>query len=112
MDDISKFTLKLVEKAVDYLQESEEEYARLKASITSEKKFLEVTLASLSMDSPENSAAKSKLWAESHQDYVKAVETYHNVLESYYLLDAKRHRAEQTIDIWRSVNSARNRGNV
>jgi len=106
------FTLPRVEMAVKYLAESEEEYARLKASIISEKKLLEVTLASLMMESPENSAAKSEMWAKNHQDYGKAIEIYHNVLESYYLLDAKRHRAEQTIEVWRSVNSSRNRGHI
>jgi|GEM_PF-3087262 len=108
---MSYFTLDNVEKAVAYLVDSEDEYARLKALISTEKKKLEIELASLKIESPETSDAKSDTWAKSQPAYQKAVDLYHDVLESFYLLDAKRHRAELVVEIWRSVNSARSRGN-
>ena len=105
------FTLDKTEKAVQYLADSEIEYSQLKASKETEKKRLEIVLAGLIMESHEKSHAMAETASKSHPEYLKSIEIYHDVLESFYLIEAKRARAETTIEVWRSVNAARGRGN-
>ena len=105
------FTLARVEKGVMLLADTEEEYAELKANKDMQSKKLEVVLASLVMKSNEKTHSMSVEWAKTQQEYIETLQKLENMLESYYLLDVKRHRAELTVEVWRSVNAARGRGN-
>ena len=101
-----------MEKALHYLAESEEEWANLRASKDLESKRLEITLASGIIDSNSSSVAGKTVDSRNSKDYKEAVEEYQQLLEAYYLLDAKRTRAMTTIEVWRSINSSRNKGNI
>ncbi len=100
------------EKALNYLHESEEEYARLKAGHQAEKERLKIIKAGLELEAPEATAAGKTRWAEAHKEYLCAVEDWEEFMESFYLVEAKRKRAELSIEIWRSVNAAQKRGNI
>ncbi len=104
--------LKDAERAINYLAESEADYARYKALHQAEKERLKIVKAGLSMDSLEKSQTAKDKDAESHSDYQRAVEDWQQSMEEYYLIEAKRKRAELTVDMYRSVNSALKRGNI
>ena len=100
------------EKAIQYLADSEEEYARLKAGHQAEKERMKVIKASLMMESGESTQKGKEIDAESHEDYKDALTDWQTFMEEYYLVEAKRKRAELTIEMYRSVNSALKRGNI
>ena len=100
------------EKALMYLADSEEEYARYRGLKETEKERMKITHASLTMDSREKTQGRQALDAYSSEDYIKSLEQYHEVLEHFYLIDAKRKRAEITVEVWRTEEASRRRGNV
>jgi hypothetical protein len=104
--------LKKAELAIQYLGESEEEYANLKAQHQALKERIKIELASLEMDCNESSQAAKSTWAKAQPDYLNAVTDWENAMASFYLIEAKRKRAELMIEMFRSVNSALKRGNI
>jgi hypothetical protein len=105
-------TTENMEAALNYLAESELEWSELKATKETESKRLEITLASGIIDSGESSQAGKKVDSQDSRAYKEAVEDARQVLEHFYLIDAKRTRAMVTIEVWRSLNSSRNKGNI
>jgi hypothetical protein len=103
--------LKKAEEALGYLARSEEDFARLKALHLAEDKRRKIVRASCFLDS-DGTAAERNQKAEDHRDYRQAVEDWNVALEDFYLIDAKRKRAEITIEMFRSVNSSMKRGNI
>lgn len=103
---------KQMETALHYLAESEQEYSELRASKDIEKKRVEIVLNSGIIDSTASSISGKKVDSMATREYKEAIEQENDVLEAFYLIDAKRRRAEITIDVWRSINSSRNKGNV
>ena len=101
-----------MEKALNYLAESEEQWSELKASKDLESKRLEITLASGIIDSNSDTQAGKKVDSLNSVEYKDTVEQYQQLLEAFYLIDAKRKRAEITIDTWRSIEASRRRGTV
>lgn len=101
-----------MEKALTYLAESEEEYANLRASKDLEGKRLEITLSSGIIDSNSTTQAGKKVDAQNSRDYKETVEQYQDLLEAFYLIDAKRKRAEILIDTWRTLEASRRRGTI
>ena len=104
--------LKEAERAIQYLAESEDEWATLKAQHQALDKRRKIVRASGIMDSIESSAAMKANDSEASTDYKLAVTDWEQVMADFYLLDAKRHRAELMIEMYRSVNSALKRGNI
>ena len=104
--------LKDAERAIKYLAESESEWASLKAQHQALDKRRKIVRAGGIMDSSESSIAMKANDAESSKDYLQAVNDWEQSMESFYLMDSKRRRAEITIDMYRSVNSALKRGNI
>ncbi len=104
--------LKSAEKAINYLAESEAEWASLKAQHQALDKRRKIVRASGILDSNESSAAMKANDSEASKDYLQSVTDWEQAMEDFYLIDARRHRAEITIDMYRSVNSALKRGNI
>ena len=100
------------EKALLYLAESEQEYARYRALRETEKERLKIVHASLAMDSTESSQSAKSLDSYSNNSYIEALAQYHEAIEAYYLIEAKRKRAEITVEVWRTEEASRRRGNV
>ncbi len=99
------------EKAIIDLQKSEEEYARLRALKETEPERLKILLASLKLESPETSDNKAETWAKDREEYKQAHSDHVEILEDFYLVQAKRMTAETIVEVWRSLNAAHNRGN-
>ena len=104
--------LKKAEQALEYLQQSEAQYAQYKALLKFQSERHKACLARLMQDSVETTEAGRKRDAEAHRQYEDLLDESTTIAEEYYLLDAKRQRAELTIEMYRSVNSAMKRGNI
>ena len=104
--------LKEAQRAITYLEESESEWATLKAQHQALDKRRKIVRASGIMDSSESSAAMKGNDSEASEDYLKAVSDWEQSMEAFYYIDAKRFRANLTIEMYRSVNSALKKGNI
>ena len=101
-----------MEKALHYLAESEEEWANLRASKDLESKRLEIVLSSGIIESNSSSIAGKTVDARLTEDYKRVIEENQQLLEAFYLIDAKRKRAEILIDTWRTLEASRRRGTI
>lgn len=99
------------EKAVEYLAESEGKYAHLKALKELAGERLKITLASLKIETQASSDAKAETIARANPEYAKLVDEIGDILEEFHYIEAKRARANTAVEVWRSANSSRNRGN-
>ncbi len=103
---------KKAEKALEYLQTSEEEWAEYKALLKFQGERHKALLARLQSESPETTEAGRKRAAEADAAFHVAINESIEIATKFHLLDAKRQRAEYVIEMFRSVNSAQKRGNV
>ena len=99
------------EKALHYLAQTEEEWAQYKALLKFQPERHKALLARLSTESVQTTEAARKRDAEADTAFSELLDESTEIAERFYLLDAKRKRAEYTIEVWRSVNSAQKRGN-
>ncbi len=104
--------LKEAERAINYLEESEEEYARLKGLLKVQPDRVKQVIAKEIMTSPESSQAAKKAWAEAGEAYTLAIDEHQGIVDMFELINCKRKRAELMIEMYRSVNSAMKRGNI
>lgn len=109
---MSEDYLKKAEKALDYLKESEDEFARLKGLLKVQPDRIKAIVAKEIMSSPESSQAAKKAWAEAGEKYSEALDEFQGIVDMFEQVNAKRNRAELTIEMFRSVNSAMKRGNI
>ena len=100
------------EKAIEYLAESEEQWAEYKALLKFQSERHKAFLARLQNDAPGKSEAERKRHAEADKAFQELINESVMIATRFYLLDAKRQRAEHAIEMFRSVNSAQKRGNV
>lgn len=104
--------LKKAEKALDYLAESEAEWAALKASHQANDKRRKIVRAGCLLIAEGKTVPEREAVAETHPDYKEAVDRWETSMEDFFLIDAKRTRANLTIEMFRSVNSSMKRGNI
>ena len=104
--------LKQAEQAIQYLSDSEDSYASLKATHQAEKERLKITEAACVLASDLKTVKDREMQAKTTTAYSEALEQWQQVMEEFYLIEAKRKRAELIIEMYRSVNSALKRGNI
>ena len=104
--------LEKAEKALNYLAESEAEYAQYKALLKFQPERHKALLARLQSESMETTEAGKKRDAEQSEAFESLLDESTEIAEQFYLIEAKRKRAELTIEMYRSVNSALKRGNM
>lgn len=101
----------LVDKAVDYLEESEDEFAAAVGrravaddlqKIAESQEFLVAT----------GNNEERKATAKTSERYRNAVKETEDAYTHESLMRAKRLRAETIIDLWRTKEASRRRGNV
>ena len=100
------------EKALRFLADSEHEFAQYKALLKFQPERHKACLARLMGLAAEATEAGKKRDAEAHEDYANLIEESTEIAERAYLLQAKRDRAEYTIELFRSVHSMQKRGNI
>ncbi len=97
--------------ALMYLVNTDEEAAQAKAlynGLEDSKK----SVAAIAFMSVGGSAAERKEKALSSQAYINHIKKIENALLDYETLRNKRSTAALQIEVWRSVNSNRNKGNI
>ena len=73
---------------------------------------LKAVLALIENSSTEQTQAGKEREAKASDEYSNALDESQEITEQFILLEAKRNRAELTIEMYRSVNSALKRGNM
>lgn len=104
------FELKDVERAVKYLGETDETYAVAKAGMIAGKEKLKTRLAECFMVSTGSNVKERESAALISISYRAQIEIYENSILEYETMRNKRLRAELTVEVWRSINSARSKG--
>lgn len=104
------FDIKSVEKAVRYLADTDESCAMAKARMLAGKEHIKTTLATCFLDAPGSSVKERESEAMASEAYRKVVDDYADAVADYETQKNKRLRAELTIEVWRSVNSAKAKG--
>ena len=104
------FELKNVESAVRYLGETDEQYAVAKAAMIAGKERLKTALAQCFLDANGSNVKERESNALCSQIYRTQIDVYENAILDFETMKNKRLRAELTVEVWRSLNSARSKG--
>jgi len=99
-------------KALTFLRDTDEEAARCKAFLDATSENKKIIEAQEFFGSDEKSAEARKQAARISKAYKGWVVDFENATADYLILKNKRDRAFITLELWRSVNSARNKGHV
>jgi len=105
-------TREKMEEAVDYLAGTDEDYARAKTLFDGLSEQRKTIKANCFMRAGEGSAAAKEQVAYQMPDYVMHLQKMETAELEYLTLHAKRQTAVVIIDCWRSLNAARNKGQV
>jgi len=108
---MDNWTLERVEKALKYLAETDELEAELKSEVEGAKKMRDSMFTTIAAHASGTVLEREAAAYESDK-YEQAENRYLDALSKHGTVKNKRHRADQTIDIWRSINSARGKGQV
>ena len=100
-----------VEKAVKFLADTDESHAKLKAEVNSLKDLRKVVW-SYEMIDAEGTGEVRKAKAYAARSYTDHITLTKNKEAEFVELNNRRERAFRTIDLWRSFNANRNKGNV
>ena len=98
--------------ALRYLAQTEEGYAKAKASRIFLEETQKTVKATLFTDAPDGSVASRESYAYAHKDYTEHCQKLRDAVYDEELLRAKRLRYELSIEVWRTQEASRRRGNV
>lgn len=101
-----------VEKALHFLAETEEGYAKAKATRIFLEETQKTVKATLFMDAPDGSVASREAHAYTQGAYTGHCEKLRDAVYDEELLRAKRLRYELSVEVWRTQEASRRRGNV
>lgn len=101
-----------IEKALNYLRDTAENYAKWKARM----KYLESHRKSVRSAEVLNATGKTisenAHRGEASEAYKGVLIEYEEAVYEYTLLDARRHAAEAKIEAWRTISASMRRGNI
>jgi len=98
-----------MENAMEFLAETDVAFAEAKTQVLRSEILAKRVRARVFINE-EGSVDLRKAKAESHKDVIDVDEGLIEAMLRLEELKAKRQRAEILIDVWRSLNSARNKG--
>lgn len=104
-------TVQDVSHMLTSLAKTDEQYARLTAAVKAldHKRRVIRAIAFLEIS---GTVAEREALATASKEYKAFIVEYENTIADKEILGAKRKRAELTIDVWRSLNAARNKGQI
>lgn len=108
---MSEITRQSMEKALEYIAETDEPAARAKGL----RKALERafhTIEAAAFIEATGAIGERKQTALASKEYREHTSKFEDAVYEDELLSNKRNRAFTTIDVWRSLNSSRNKGNI
>jgi len=106
---MSEVTQAQMEKALNYLAMTDEDYGELVGRCKGIEHRLKGTKAALFLEAVGNNMERESK-ALIHVDYQNLVDRYENLQVDKEIMSAKRRRAELTIEVWRSLNANRRQG--
>lgn len=101
-----------MEAALEFLSSTDEEYARKQALYTGLDEQTKSVKAQIAQMSKGTSAAAKEMFALQSDAYRQHLNKVQNAHTDYLILKAQRSTQSVVIDCWRSLNSARNKGQV
>ena len=102
----------MVEKALDYLRDSAEDYAKWKARMKYLESHRKSVRAAEVLRATGKTISENSHRGEASEAYKSIVKEYEEAVYEFTLIDAMRNAAETKIDVWRSISSANKRGNI
>ena len=100
-----------MEKSLHHLADTDDEYARAKMDLERAEILRKRTRARV-FQTGEGTVAERNAAAETSEEVGVADDAYIAAIGKYEGLKASRQRAELIIEVWRSLNAARRRGNL
>jgi len=101
-----------VEQALHYLAQTEDEYAKAKAQRIYLEETQKTVMATLFVEAPGGSVEVRKSHALTQPSYAEHCGKLRDAVYDEELLRAKRLRYELSIEVWRTQEASRRRGNV
>ena len=105
-------TIDDVQKALEHLGATDDQYGTSKARFMAEKELLKSAYSLSFLETTEGSVERRKATAYCSSRYIKAVSDYRDACSDYEILRATRLSAELNIELYRSLLSARKQGIV
>lgn len=99
-----------VQAAVDWLYEKAPERAAARAARVHMEKYIKTVLAKLYRQSNETTASAKEMWAESHPEYLQALEDYKAAIEADETFREKSNAAETLIAVYRTHEASTRKG--
>jgi len=100
-----------VDKAVDYLVDTDAEFARATAYASFSEDKKKTVLATLMAGQPGSISAR-KMNAEASPEYLKACEDARDAIMDREILRNRRKSAELVVEVWRTMSANQRKGNV
>lgn len=102
-----------MEEALEFLATTDQEYARLRALANGlDRQLKTIRALAFRAANRESSVAAREHEACGNPMYTEHLRKIEMVETEFYTLHERRNTAVVTIDCWRSLNAARNRGNA
>jgi len=101
-----------VEQAVTYLVETDLSAAEARGRMEQLAKLEKTVLAYAILSSDASGQQAKEAEARTDSSYEDWVKDYHESVEAYHGFLNKRNTEHSIIDLWRSFNSNRNKGNI
>ena len=100
------------EKALDYLKETDEPEAKLKASVEYYKEKKKMIIADMIGASSESSVSAKEHEAYRSTAYNQWLNDYKSAVVEYNIMHNRRLSAALQIEMWRSINANQRTGNI
>jgi len=100
-----------VERAVNYLKDTDEEHAKARAEYNALSE-LRKTVRAFCFDESKGGVKEREMAAERHQDYIDHIEKIKAAEVHFHTLHNKRQRAVLTVDLYRTYAANTRKGNI
>lgn len=102
-----------LQKALTYIAETDEQHAAAKASMKGLEKQEKTIKGQAFLDTAgQGTVAEREAKAYTSESYKQWSISYEDAVCDYEILNNKRNREFMIIEVWRSLNSSRNKGNI
>ena len=106
-----KITMQTIEADLDFLAKTDERYAELKAGLEHIKNTTKSVKGAFITESKDSVAKASEAFYAS-TNYVETQKKTHQINKEFHTLETKRNSAIMRIDVWRTLEATRRKGNI
>lgn len=101
-----------ISEALTYLAETDEDYARASGLAKGLKYKIKVERAQAYLESEGKTEARRDAVSHASRKHIDAINAYQNAETDARIMHAKRMTAQLKIEVWRTENANRRKGNV